>query len=52
MASVNSLSTFFKFLNYPPLSYIMTLLPFKDNMGSDIDEISNSNLLKITLEVS
>ena len=29
----------------------MTLLPSKDNMSLDIDEISNSNLLKTTSEV-
>ena len=40
MASVNSLSGFFKFSDCPLLSHIMTLLPSKDNMSSDIDEIS------------
>jgi hypothetical protein len=28
----------------------MTLLPFKDNMSSDIDKISNSDLLETTSE--
>ena len=38
------------FLNCPLLSYIITLLPSKDNMSSDIDEISNSDLLETTLK--
>ena len=29
----------------------MTLLPSKDNIGLDINEISNSDLLETTLEV-
>ena len=40
MASVNSLSGFFKNLNYLLSSYIMTLLLFKDNINLNIDEIS------------
>ena len=45
---------FLKFLDCPLLFYIITLLPFKDNMSLDINKISqssNSNLLETTLEV-
>ena len=43
------------FLDCPLLFYIITLLPSIDNISSDINEISqlsNSNLLKTTLEAS
>ena len=43
------------FSDCPLLSFIMTLLPFKDNMSSDIDKISqlsNFNLLETTSEAS